>query len=144
MRLPEPYTFFVDRALGGKVVAEALRTAGEQTEAHDDLFPQDTDDVDYLGPVGQQGWVLLTKDKNIRRNELERAALIASGVACFALTSGNLRGPEMAQAFVTALPRIKRVLGRFAPPFVAIVGAVGTVTVIMDAKGTLARPKVIK
>ena len=46
MRLPEPYTFFVDRALGGKVVAVALRTAGEQVKAHDDLFPQDTDDVD--------------------------------------------------------------------------------------------------
>ena len=65
-------------------------------------------------------------------------------MACFALTSGNLRGPEMAQAFVAALLRIKRVLRRFAPPFVATVGPAGTVTVIMGAKGTLARPKVIK
>ncbi len=47
----------------------------------------------------------------------------------------------MAQAFVAALLRIKRVLRRFEPPFVAIVGAAGTVTVIMDAKDTLARPR---
>jgi hypothetical protein len=35
-RLPEPWIFFIDRSLGGQVVGEALRAAGEQVEVHDD------------------------------------------------------------------------------------------------------------
>lgn len=140
----EPFTFFVDRSLGSVTVAKALRGLGEEVRAHDDLFPQDTDDVVYLREVGESGWVLLTKDKNIRRNELERAALIGNGVAAFVLTGGNLTGTQMAEAFVVALPRIKRALLRFEPPFVATVSAAGAVSIIMDAKGVLSRPRVLK
>jgi PIN domain-containing protein len=46
--LPEPYVFFVDRSLGGRVVAGALRAAGVEVRAHEDLFAQDTDDEVWL------------------------------------------------------------------------------------------------
>lgn len=68
MKLREPFTFFVDRCLGRGPVVSALRAAGVQTHAHDDHFAQDTLDVDWLTEVGRQGWVVLTKDKNIRAN----------------------------------------------------------------------------
>lgn len=41
---------------------------------HDDVFDQSTQDVDWLPQVGQRQWVLLTKDKRIRRNEVETTA----------------------------------------------------------------------
>src|SRR3954469_18720819 len=60
-RLPEPWIFFIDRSLGGQVVAEALRAAGEQVEVHDDHFARDASDETWLGAVGAKGWVVLSK-----------------------------------------------------------------------------------
>jgi len=51
-RLPEPWTFFVDRSLGGRVVADALRVAGEAVEVHDDHFARDAPDQLWLAEVG--------------------------------------------------------------------------------------------
>lgn len=66
--------FFIDRSLGRKYVAEALRTAGATVEVHDDHFPQTTPDVEWLAEVGRRGWVVLSKDERIRRNRIERGA----------------------------------------------------------------------
>ena len=65
MKLPEPYTFFVDRALGGKVIVGALRDAGHQAEAGDDHFETNAEDAVWLPEIGKRGWILLTKDKAI-------------------------------------------------------------------------------
>ncbi len=55
--------FFLDRNLGPNVVANALRQANIKVEIHDDHFAQDALDEDWLTYVGQQGWVILTKDE---------------------------------------------------------------------------------
>ena len=116
--LPESLVFFVDRSLG-RGVAEALRKGGAQAEHHDDHFAQDAPDQDWLGEVGRRGWLVLTKDKEIRRRTLEREALLAAGVRAFVLTSGNLRGAEMAEIFVRHLRRMERLARRTPPPFIA-------------------------
>jgi hypothetical protein len=46
VKLAEPYTFFVDRSLGGAFVAGALRQAGHAVVVHDDEFEPDARDVD--------------------------------------------------------------------------------------------------
>ena len=47
MRLPEPYTFFVDRCLGTGDVCDVLRASGINIVVHDDVFGQRTDDVEW-------------------------------------------------------------------------------------------------
>lgn len=89
MRLPEPYVFFVDRSLGGRVVAGALRAAGVDVRAHDDVFAQDTDDEVWLADVGDRGWIVLTKDVLIRRDSLQRQVLLAANVAAFVFARGG-------------------------------------------------------
>jgi predicted nuclease of predicted toxin-antitoxin system len=96
VRLPEPYILFVDRSLGGRVVADALRGAGEDVRAHDDLFAQDTDDEVWLAEMGKRGWVVLTKDALIRRDSLQRRALLSANVAAFVLARGDVSGAVMA------------------------------------------------
>jgi len=80
-RLPEPWTFFVDRSLGGKVVADALRAAGEAVEVHDDHFAADAADQTWLAEIGMRAWVVLSKDDRIRRNPVEREALLPGRLA---------------------------------------------------------------
>lgn len=88
----------MDRALGTGAIAEALRRAGCAVEIHDQHFPQAAKDTEWLPEVGRRGWVVLTKDHHIRTRQNELVALLSAGVAAFVLTSGDLTGPEMAQA----------------------------------------------
>src|SRR4051794_33387616 len=86
--LLEQAIFFVDRSLGRKL-GIALRAAGWKIELHGDHFPDNTPDEEWLLNVGAKGWVVLTKDKNIRRNEVERHAVVVANVRMFTLPSGN-------------------------------------------------------
>jgi hypothetical protein len=127
--LPEPFTFFIDRSIGGRIVAGALQAQGELVEAHDAHFDKKAPDVEWLATVGSRGWVVISKDDRIRLNELERQALIAADVAAFILGRSDLTGPQMAKIVVTALSAMKRALRRFPPPLIARISARGEVSV---------------
>jgi PIN like domain len=127
-KLPERLVFFIDRSLGRKIVAQALREIGETVEVHDDHFATDAKDEDWLVELGKRGWIVFTKDDRIRYRVTERTALTSSRVRAFVLTSSQLQGTEMAAAFVTALPRIKRLIGKHAPPFIGRVSRSGKVS----------------
>lgn len=95
-----------------------------------DHFEPTAQDSEWLRTVGQRGWIILTKDRHIRSNQIEIVELMASGAPCFTLTSANATGEEMARAFVTALPAIKQFLEKFSPPFVATVSLSGAVSML--------------
>lgn len=95
--------------------------AGAKVELHRDHFREDAPDVEWLGEVGRRGWVVLTKDDAIRRNPLERHALLAGNVRAFILTSANMTGPEMAELLVGHLGRIERLARSHGAPFIATV-----------------------
>lgn len=61
-------TFFLDYQIGRYTVAEALRGAGARVEVHIDHFNQAAPDTEWIPEVARRGWVLITRDKNIRRN----------------------------------------------------------------------------
>jgi hypothetical protein len=97
-----------------------LRAVGVAVVKHDDHFAEDTEDVDWLSHVGRHDWVVLTKDKRIRRREDEREALIAANVRMFVLSVGHtLRGEEMAQVFINNISRMERTIRKQTPPFIA-------------------------
>ncbi len=116
---PNSPVLFLDRALGNKVVAQALRDAGVEVQAHSDHFAPDATDEEWLLEVGRRGWIVLTKDDRIRYRIAERTALIAANVRAFILVSGNLSGPDMALVFVAALPAMLRFTDQYSPPFIA-------------------------
>ena len=114
-------TFVVDRCLG-KGVYNRLRDAGASVEWLDGDFSEDAEDVEWIPVVSRRGWVILTKDKRIRRNGNERAAVINSGARIFTLTSGKLKGQHMADLFVNNLMEIERISLEHIPPFIYSVG----------------------
>jgi predicted nuclease of predicted toxin-antitoxin system len=134
-KLLEPYTFYVERSLGGKVVPDALVNAGLHIERHKEHFKHNAEDVEWLPFCGVRGWVVLTKDKAIRSNEVELIALIRAGVATFVITSGEMTGEDMANAYIKALPQIARFLKNKQRPFIARVSPEGEVTMWIDSSG---------
>jgi len=103
-----------------------LNVSFERHLAH---FPRGTTDETWLPLVGQNGWILITCDKQIRYNLLEKRALEKHAVCEFAFVSGNMSGEEMAGVLEVALPRIQRICRRVEPPFVATITRSGEVHV---------------
>lgn len=144
MKLPEPFTYFVDRSLGRHELVGKLRSAGFSVEAHDDHFAPDTPDQEWLAAAGKRNWVVLTKDKDVRRNALERAAIIQSSAACFMLGRGDLSADRMARAFLDARRRMERTLRRFHVALAATVTTDGMVRVLLAGGELLDPPKYVK
>jgi predicted nuclease of predicted toxin-antitoxin system len=114
-------------------IDDPLRTelinAGLSVEIHDDHFARDEEDRVWLAAVGSRGWVVLTKDKRLRYRPLEIAALREAEARVFVLTAGNLRGVEIAAAFVAAIPQMRKILRSWRGPFLARVSRSGHVTI---------------
>ena len=120
----------MDRSLGRLKVAAALRGAGATIEIHDDHFPSDAPDEVWLKAAGEKGWVVLTKDKNIRFHSREKTALVSHDVQAFVLTAGALNGDEMAEIFVGALQEIAKVLSKNKSSFVATISRGGEIRLV--------------
>ena len=116
-----------------------MRLQGFPVELHTDHFEQDAPDTEWLPIVGERGWTVLTKDNHIHRNQIEIVALLKSGAATFVLRAKKATGIEMADAFVTALPSIKRFLNKFDKPFVATITPSGSVTMLCTLANLIKR-----
>jgi hypothetical protein len=119
--------FFIDRALGRRHVPKALRELGYQVEIHDDHFPSDAPDADWIPVVAQKGWLILSKDEKIAYRTLESQAVARYRAQMFILVSGNLSGDAMAIAFQRAAKSMHRFAMEQPAPFIAKVYKDGTV-----------------
>lgn len=127
-----PLVFFLDRNLGKYTIADALRQAGARVEIHDDHFPRDAKDEEWLREVGRRGWIILTNDKRIRYRSNERTALMqANGRAFVIVARGDISAHIVAEILVRALPAIRRFVARHAPPFIAKVTRSSTVSLLV-------------
>jgi predicted nuclease of predicted toxin-antitoxin system len=121
--------FFIDRALGKKYVADALRSVGANVEVHADHFSPDAPDIEWLPEVSFRGWLILTKDDEIGRNFLEQMAIASSDAKVFVLSLRNLTGEEMAEIFVQAIERMEKFARSNQSPFIAKIYKYGKVRV---------------
>lgn len=91
-----------------------LRAAGYDVRPWYEHFAGQPD-IDWLPAVGERRWVLLTKDKDIRRRPLEIEAILNARVRAFVLTATELRREEQAQIFLKAMSKIQRICRRPGP-----------------------------
>jgi hypothetical protein len=120
----------VDECLG-RAVAAALTAAGHQVGPYDEFLG--VPDVDWLPRIGERRWVLLTKDKHIRRNQLEVDAILNAGVRAFVLTAANLHRNDMAALFCRAMPKIYRICHQRGP-FIYNITAGGRISQLSNRK----------
>lgn len=70
---------------------------------------------------------MLTTDKRIRYNLLEKRALEQHAVREFVFASGNMSGEDMGSALELAIPKMRRLARKLKPPFVVAVTRTGEV-----------------
>ena len=112
-RPPKPLIFYVDECLGTHVPA-ALIAAGLDVRPWYDHFPG-VPDVEWLPPIGARRWVLLTKDREIRRRPIEVQAILNARVRAFVLVATALRREEQATLILGAMKKIHRICKRPGP-----------------------------
>lgn len=106
---PEP-TFFADRNLG-REFAKILREAGFKVVVHDDHFDQSTEDVDWLPVVTRNGWIALSKDKDLRKDELEVRCILKCGARVF-VAGGKQKPADFAGLIIQSRASILRYIRR--------------------------------
>ena len=100
-----PLELFVDRCLGKNLLPEALRKLPNL--------------IVHVPKVAAKGWVILTKDKDIRHRKLELDAVLNNEAYMLTFGHGDYTAQEMAEAFTLALPKIRRAVGGYFPPLIA-------------------------
>jgi len=74
---------------------------------------------------------LITRDERIRYRVAEKQAMRRAKVRAFVLAAqGDLRADMLAQNFLKALPKIRRVVQKQNPPFIAKLSRSGDVTLL--------------
>lgn len=113
-------TFYVDAS-----VPVAVRTA--LASVRDDVLyaggpnapKESTQDRHWLKTAGDEGWVVLKRDKKIRHRPGERNALIAAGVRTFCLTgAGNYNRWAVLRLLAARWPRIEEVASTRPGPYI--------------------------
>lgn len=130
---PKETIFFIDRCLGKHPILEKLRATGIRVEIHDDHFPQNTLDQNWIPKIGEWGWIILTKDASIARNTLERQAVARAKIRMFTLASSKLTGEETAIIFQKALEPMLKFIEKNDAPFIAKVYRDGKVSAWKEA-----------
>ena len=109
--------FFEESALGiGRVMAAAR---GDCIYTGHDRSPVivGTDDVDWIPEVSAQGWIVVGRDKKIRKRPAERAALTEHPLRILVLTAaGQLNVWEQLRVLVARWDRIEE-LSQEPPPW---------------------------
>lgn len=108
MPKPRQPILFIDRDAWSNALGDALTEHGINFVAHHHRFAPATPDAKRLAAAGAEGWVVLTRDQNIRRRPNELQIVKAAGVVMFVLSQGNLSAAETASIVVGSYARVMR------------------------------------
>jgi hypothetical protein len=138
----EPFVLFLDETLYNcQPIHTSLESMAVEYIRHGSVFRSGILDTEWLPVVGQKRWVVLTSDKRIRFNQLEREQVIAHGVREFVFSSGNLNGVMMGEILKVAMPRMQKIFAEQEAPFIACITQSGNVEVRYDKDGSVHKRK---
>jgi len=113
---PDTPALFIDRCAWSRKLGEALTTIGAPFIPHHEKFESACPDEEWLEAAGKQGWIVLTRDKNIRRKPNELRAFQDHGVIGFVLTSGDASAADTAALVTAVYPKLIRKAKGTKPP----------------------------
>lgn len=130
---PNHPLLFIDRCAWSNRLGEALTTANIPFTPHHEHFEQACPDVDWLPVVGKNGWVVVTRDKNIRRKPNELHAFKDNNVLAIVLSSGSssqASAADTANLLVELYAKLMRKIKAGKPPLMFNVTLMGTISLV--------------
>ena len=130
---PNHPLLFIDRCAWSNRLGEALKSASIPFTPHHEHFEQACLDVDWLPVVGKNGWVVITRDKNIRRKPNELQAFKDNNVLAIVLSSGSssqASAADTAKLLVELYPKLMRKIQAGKPPLMFSVTLMGTISLV--------------
>lgn len=108
---------------------------GLNVERHDDHFDQRTPDLEWINFCGEKGWVVVSSDLRIKKNPLEKQAILSAKVAAFFFTSASISSSKQIEAFSSGLTRIAALVLFQKRPFIARISPDGSLELWINYKG---------
>ena len=118
-------TFYLDESINSNALADAIKSAGAAVVRPPDVGLTAADDPTWAAKIGPRNWLVLMRDKHIRRRRLEREALVAAGLGAFVCTAGEATAAETAKAVLTALRTMVNIGTSEPRPFIYVFGLAG-------------------
>lgn len=94
-----------------------LRGIDAVFQRHDTFYKPDEDDHIWIPSVASHGWVIITGDKGIEKDGINRQSVVDSKAKVFLLDDSHSRGAEWAASLVLAYRRIMKVALENNGPF---------------------------
>jgi hypothetical protein len=110
-------TFFFDRNIG-RAVPKALRVLGLPVVSHDEHFPPNTQDDQWMPTVGRAGWTVIGHDKKFHEIDVELQAIRDHQVGVFYLWGANAKRWDKVRLFAKVYDKIVTVIQSQRPPFI--------------------------
>lgn len=98
------------------------RSAGMKIECHLSHFPGEEPDDSWIRQCAQRGWIIVTSDKNIEKDPVNRAAVIESKAKMFFLNDGESRAILWGAAIIVSRERIYEIIRNTPWPFFSNIG----------------------
>lgn len=114
---PSGPMLFLDRTHQSGLMIKMLRGISASFHRHSTHFKPDEDDHVWIPKVASQGWVIISGDKGIESDGLNRQSVIDSKAKVFVLSDTHSKGAEWAASLVLAYKRILRVAEENNGPF---------------------------
>jgi predicted nuclease of predicted toxin-antitoxin system len=99
--------FFVDANLGQNLVIGLQALGYTNIEHIHDTFQEGVIDEEWLEYVGKNGYILITKDKRIRKNPKEKAALLKHKIVAFYLGGSQMGIKETSKQLINAWEKME-------------------------------------
>jgi hypothetical protein len=108
---------FLDRTHQSAMIIKMLRGISAPIVRHRTYFKDDEDDDVWIPQVVQKGWAIVSGDKGIEKDGMNRQCVIDSKAKVFVLDDTNSRGAEWAASLVLAYSKITKIASENNNPF---------------------------
>ena len=112
---------FLDATHQSKVTQNLLRALDVNVEVHRRYYLPAAPDPEWIADATARGWVIISGDKGIREDGVNRHAVIKARAKVFLLADTNSRGAEWAASLVMARKKILRIAEQNNGPFYCVV-----------------------
>ena len=113
-----PLLIFLDRSVGTRRIASALRVADLDVETIADRYGAANlyvPDEQWIAEASAAGRLLISADKRIRYRPRERVAICEHSARCLTFAAGDLTADQMIELFLRHLPQVQAVAAAAGP-----------------------------